>query len=169
MAGKRCNGTCKSPLCAFFFIILTLTHCWGSKWPAISCTHINTPNSSTPLPVFVLPIYPAAPNICRSLSHDIFGLVNHATSSTMVYIFDERVGLTIPCPIWPTTSQRWPNSQHGYDVFTYSSTTQWAPTKISMPWHGRQRWLSKKSLISSVFHSRLRGIQHFRSTSCFPE
>ena len=28
----------------------------------------------------------------QKLSHDVFGLVNHATSSSMVYIFNERVG-----------------------------------------------------------------------------
>jgi len=34
----------------------------------------------------------ALPTTYKNLNHDIFGIVNHATGSFAVYIFDERVG-----------------------------------------------------------------------------
>ena len=48
----------------------------------------------------------------QKLNHDVFGIVNHASNSSTVYLFDERV--------WPKHSHHtpYPSSLTGYSIYT---------------------------------------------------
>jgi len=56
--------------------------------------------------------------------HDVFGIVNHATSSSLVHIFDERLGPTNTdhtlAYLTHYISLSRPISPLGYNTFTYS-------------------------------------------------
>ena len=88
----------------------------------------------------------------QKLSHDIFGVVNHATNDSTVYLLDKRVGpKNTNHTISYLTHYISQLPYLGFIVFMSSWITHALQTRIGIPWLGHWRWSDKKGWILFVF------------------
>jgi len=81
------------------------------------------------VPYWGLSAQPGSTYYLQKLNHDIFGIVNHATDLSSVYLFDEQVGSKIPTTLSLIFQIGSLSFLTGFIVFTYSWTIHPAPTK----------------------------------------
>ena len=72
----------------------------------------------------------AQPGSTQKLNHDVFGIVNHGSGSSTVYLFDSALDQKIPTTLYHTSPTSLVSYPVGYGVFTFFWTILQVPTRV---------------------------------------